>query len=80
MPKDVTKAEAIKELIKYLDINLSETIAFGDGMNDIEMFQAVNYKVAMKNAVQELKDIADMITESNNQSGVAIALNKIFFE
>lgn len=79
MPKGVTKAEAIKELIEYLDINLSETIAFGDGMNDIEMFQTVNYKVAMENAVQELKDIANTITKSNNESGVAVALNKIFF-
>lgn len=80
MPNGITKAEAIKELIKYLGISLSETIAFGDGMNDIEMFQTVNYKVAMENAVQELKNIANMITKSNNKSGVAVALKKIFFE
>ena len=80
MPKGVTKAEAIKEIVKYLGINLSETIAFGDGMNDIEMFQTVNYKVAMENAVQELKNMADIITKSNNESGVAVALKKIFFE
>ena len=59
---------------------MSETIAFGDGMNDIEMFQTVNYKVAMENAVQELKNMADIITKSNNESGVAVALKKIFFE
>lgn len=79
MPENVTKAEAIKALINYLNIDVSATIAIGDGMNDIEMLETVNYKIAMENAVQELKDIADMITLSNNNSGVAIALNKIFF-
>lgn len=78
MPKNITKAEAIKVLTKDLNINLSETIAFGDGMNDIEMFNVVGYKVAMGNAVQELKNMADMITDTNNKSGVAVALNKIF--
>ena len=78
MAKDITKAKAIKELTDYLNINLSETIAFGDGRNDIEMFKIVDYKIAMENAVPELKDMADMITKSNNKSGVAEALNKIF--
>lgn len=80
MPMNITNAEAIKSLLEYLKIDISESIAFGDGMNDIEMFQAVNYKVAMQNAVQELKEIANMVTLSNNESGVAVALNKIFFE
>lgn len=78
MPENITKAEAIKVLTKELNINVSKTIAFGDGMNDIEMFDVVGYKVAMGNAVQELKAMADMITDTNNESGVAVALNKIF--
>lgn len=79
MPLNITKAEAIKELLKYLKIDASDAIAIGDGNNDVEMFQSVGYKIALENSVQPLKDIADMITKSNNNSGVAFALNELFF-
>lgn len=79
MNKNVSKAEAIKELTKYLNIDLSKTVAIGDGANDYDMLKVVNYKIAMENAVPEVKNIADMITDSNNNSGVAKAINKLFF-
>ena len=71
MSNNITKAEAIKYLTKYLNIDLSQTIALGDGMNDIEMFDTVGYKIAMKNAVKELHQRANMITKTNNECGVA---------
>ena len=49
-------------------------------MNDIGMFETVGYKIAMGNAVNEIKELADMVTDSNNNSGVAKALNKLFFK
>jgi len=80
MDKKVSKAEAIKELTKYLDIKLSETVAIGDETKDYDMLAIADYKIAMANATQELKDIADMVTTSNNESGVAKAMHKLFFE
>lgn len=78
MAQNTTKAEAIRNLTKYLKIDLSQTIAFGDGKNDIEMFETAGYKIAMKNAVKELYERADIITKTNNEDGVAVALEKIF--
>ena len=77
MAPDTTKAEAIKNLTKMLKIDLSQTIALGDGTNDIEMFETVGYKIAMKNAVKELHERANMVTKTNNEDGVAIALETV---
>ena len=78
MAKGINKADAITTLLKYLNISRTQTIAIGDGMNDIEMFESCYYKIAMGNAVQEIKDLANIITLSNNDSGVSVALNKLF--
>ena len=79
MPKNVSKGEAIKELCKYLNIDVSETVVFGDGLNDIEMFKTGGYTVAMGNAADEIKELADVVTKTNNEAGVAYELNKIFY-
>ena len=78
MAPNTTKGDAIRNLSKYLKIDLSQTIAIGDGRNDIKMFETVGYKIAMKNAVKELYERADAITTTNNNEGVADALEKIF--
>lgn len=80
MASNVSKKEALKNLCLYLNIDLEDTIGIGDGLNDLEMFQVVGYKVAMANGEEEIKKLADMITLSNNESGVAKALYKIFIE
>lgn len=69
MREGVTKASAIEMLIERLGIKKEEIIAVGDGGNDIEMFQAVGLKVAMKNAKESLKEIADVITLADNNEG-----------
>ena len=78
MKEYVNKGEAIKKLCKYLNLNTQEAIIFGDGLNDIEMFELDAYKVAMKNAKDKIKEMADFVTISNNEAGVAYKLNKIF--
>ena len=78
MQEYVSKGEAIKKLCNYLNFNTSETIIFGDGMNDIEMFELDAYKVAMGNAANRIKEMADYITKTNNEAGVAYKLNEIF--
>ena len=79
MRKNATKANAIKTLADYLQISKDEIIVMGDGANDISMFEMSGYKVAMENANKSLKEKADYITKNNNQDGVAIALEKIFY-
>lgn len=69
MKEGVTKASAIEILAQSLGIKKEEIIAIGDGGNDIEMLQAAGLKIAMKNAKQSLKDIADVVTLSDNNAG-----------
>lgn len=71
MPKGVSKGHALKEISQYLEIDRKDIIAFGDQENDISMLKIAGVGVAMENAVEELKDVADYITKSNNEDGIA---------
>ena len=77
---DTSKGEAIIKLCELLGIDLSKTMAIGDAGNDIDMFKVCTYKVAMANADQELKDIANLETLSNDQDGVAVVLERLYQE
>lgn len=79
MAKNISKAKGIRCLLEYFNIKKEDSIGIGDGLNDLELFEAVGLKIAMKNAHENLKQSADIITEfDNNNSGVAEALAKIF--
>lgn len=69
VPKSVSKANAILQLKERLGIEY--IVAFGDGKNDIEMFEIADESYAVENAVDELKAIATGIIESNDSDGVA---------
>lgn len=69
MPKETTKSNAVLQLKKLL--NCDRIIAFGDGLNDIDMFKIADECYAVSNAVDELKEIATSIIESNDNDGVA---------
>ena len=57
-----------------------EVMIFGDQTNDISMFDVPGfYKVAMGNAVSEIKKRADFITKTNNEDGIAYALRRLVF-
>jgi Cof subfamily protein (haloacid dehalogenase superfamily) len=74
-----TKGMAAKFLSAYYNIPLSDTIAFGDGINDIEMLSKVGAGFAMKNAMDQVKHVAKFETDHNNNSdGVAKQLKKLF--
>ena len=67
-----SKGNAITKLMEYLNIDLKDTMCFGDSLNDMSMFLTCGVKVAMKNARKAIQDIADVITEyDNNHDGVA---------
>lgn len=77
--KNAGKMQAIRALANLLNIELSEIAAFGDDLNDIEMIKQCGHGVAVSNALQEVKTIADFITESNDEDGVAKFIEKYIF-
>lgn len=79
MKKGCSKKNAIHILADKLGIKQEEIIVMGDGGNDISMFECAGLKIAMENAVECLKEKADFITTSNNDSGVAKAIRKFVF-
>ena len=76
--KNTGKDMGIKRVIDNLGIKREDTIAIGDSMNDYHMIKYAEIGVAVGNAEQKIKDIADIITEDCNNSGVGKALEKIF--
>ena len=75
-PKGITKGRTLKELMEREGIKPEEVIAFGDGENDVDMFHSVAYGIAMENAADYVKDHAFAVTGSNNEDGIAQALEK----
>ena len=75
--KDISKGQALKKIADFYGIGTDEIIAIGDGENDISMIQCAGMGVAMGNAPLKVKESADFVTYSNNESGVAHALNKL---
>lgn len=75
--KDCTKADGINRLITYLNIPIENTYAFGDGINDIEMLQTVKYGIAMGNASERLKRVANLVTNDVLSHGIYNALKEL---
>jgi len=76
--KEISKLTGIKTLLanSYPDLSLENCIAFGDNYNDIEMLNAVKVGVAVENAKEEVLAIANDITDTNHNDGVAKAIEK----
>ena len=74
---DINKGAAILGLCSYLKASVSDTISFGDSMNDIMMIRTTGISVAMANAEQRVKDEADIICESCDDDGVAKELERL---
>ncbi len=71
--KSISKLTAIKTLLNiHFDIPITEALAFGDNYNDIEMIKAVGMGVAVANAKSETKEVANVVTLSGKENGVAM--------
>lgn len=70
-PQGVSKATAIAEVCRMLGYSMSEAVAVGDSLNDLEAIKAVGLGVAMGNAQEEVKAAADAVTGTNLEDGVA---------
>ena len=77
LPADASKARGIKDVCKYYAVDASECMAFGDGMNDLEMFDLVGYAVAMGDAKQELIARADFVTGTIEERGIQSVLDRL---
>lgn len=73
---DANKGEALRKLAAHLGLDISQTMAIGDGLNDLSMLRAAGIGVAMENACPEAKQAADYVTGSCDESGVAAAIRR----
>lgn len=78
-PKGIDKAQSLQRLLTHLGLERESLMAFGDGFNDLSMIQFAGQGVAMANAVEEVKSIADFVTTSNEEDGIAHALEHLLF-
>ncbi len=80
LPPGASKGDGLRRLLNDMGIDPAEVIAFGDGENDIEMLQLAGIGVAMGNATQHVKDIADYVTASNDDDGVGLAVERFVLD
>ncbi len=78
LPLGLTKATGLSLASRRLGVTAAETIAFGDMPNDIPMFRWAGYGVAMGNAHEQLRAVADEVTVGNDEDGVAVVLDRVF--
>lgn len=76
LPPGASKGAGLKALLKDLGVPTAAVMAMGDAENDIEMLQLVGLGVAIGNAGQQLKDVADEVVASNDEDGVAEAVER----
>lgn len=74
IPRSGGKAAGIAKVLEHYGIDKSETMAFGDGHNDVDMFSAVGTAVAMGNACRAAKEAAHYITDTVDEDGIWNAL------
>ena len=78
VPSGVSKANTLGVLLDMLGVKTEEVVAMGDGVSDVGMIQQAALGIAMGNARDSVKRCADTVTLSNDEDGVAVALEKIF--
>jgi len=77
LPAEASKARGIKDMCEYYAVDASECMAFGDGMNDLEMFDLVGFSVAMGDAQPALIERADFVTGTIEEYGIQTVLNQL---
>jgi HAD superfamily hydrolase (TIGR01484 family) len=75
--RQATKEHAVAELLKTLSLKKYEAVGVGDGDNDVHLFASVGHKVAMDNATDLLKSVADEVCKSVEDNGLVNIISKI---
>ncbi len=76
-PYGVHKASAVERVARHFGLTLEDVIAFGDGENDLTMIREAGVGIAMGNAVDSVKSVAKLVTKSNDEDGIAVALKEL---
>ncbi|KOP66020.1 hypothetical protein AMS62_12815 [Bacillus sp. FJAT-18019] len=79
-PLGISKESGVRKICSLLGYDMSEVMAIGDNMNDYRLLRAARLGVAMGNADEELKTVADVQTDTNTKDGVAKAIQRYIFE
>lgn len=74
--ENINKWNALENLAKHLNIKIEEIVAIGDNQNDLEMIQNAGLGIIMGNSALASKKLNKIITKSNDENGVAEAINK----
>ena len=80
VPQGIDKALSLAVLLKEIGVEHKEMIAIGDGYNDLSMIKFAGLGIAMGNAQEPVKKAADYITLSNEEDGVAEALEHFYYK
>ncbi|MDR0268256.1 Cof-type HAD-IIB family hydrolase [Paenibacillus sp.] len=75
-PQGINKASGIQKVCELLGLEMSEVIAVGDSMNDLAAIEVAGLGVAMGNAQEVVKEVADFVTASNDEDGIAEVIQK----
>lgn len=78
MPENIDKAVSLEKLCEYVGVTREQLAACGDGYNDMPMIRYAGLGIAMANAKEPVREAADVITLSNDEDGIAVALEKYF--
>jgi len=76
IPVEIDKGVALRQVCDYLNIPLQATMAIGDSVNDCELLKTAGFSVAMGHAPSYLKELSDAVVGSNDENGVAEAIEK----
>jgi Cof subfamily protein (haloacid dehalogenase superfamily) len=74
--RGINKSTAIMKVIEHFNISKEHTFAYGDSFNDLEMLQFVQYGIAMGNAHEAVKKVADDVTDSHDENGIYNSFKK----
>lgn len=78
VPSGIDKALSLSKLLAMFNLSKENLVACGDGHNDVTMIDYAGMGVAMANACDDVKKVANFITTSNDEDGVALAIEKLF--
>jgi Cof subfamily protein (haloacid dehalogenase superfamily) len=72
----INKSTAIMKVIEHFNISKEHTFAYGDSLNDLEMLEFVHHGIAMGNAHESVKKVADEVTDSHDENGIYNSFKK----
>lgn len=77
MAQCINKLSSLKYILHGLGTSIDRVMFFGDDVNDIELIKECGIGVAMGNAIEKVKNVANYITSTNEEDGIAVFLNQL---